>query len=86
MSGIEASCSGAKLYIPKDFFGKTCIKSDLLDNDISYAILTRKQNSFYNQFVYDIKHGVNKEKNHIRFCKSTHTWKHAAEVIRKALV
>ena len=86
LSGVEAACAGAKLYIPRSFFGKTCIKRDLLDDAISFAILPFNKNLYYDQFMTDINNTVNRDDNHKRFSRSKHTWKSASEIIKKVLL
>ena len=85
LSGIEAACAGSKLYIPTNFFGKTCIKKDLLNSRIDYSILSPLSCFIYNRFKKDILKGINRKENHLNISNSNHTWKSASEKITEVL-
>jgi len=81
LSGIEAASAGAKLYIPQDIMGSAFIKEDLLKDAISYKKLKPFGFCIYNQFMKDIKTGIDRKANHENVLNSNNTWEAAAKVI-----
>jgi len=85
LSGIEAASSGAKLYIPSDFLGRTFVKKDLLNKTIDYKIIYPLSFIFKKEFYNDIKQGINKNTNRQMFINSENTWFNAAKTIYETI-
>jgi hypothetical protein len=87
LSSIEAAMCGAKLYIPKDLFGRSFIHNDLVDKSIEHKFLSFKGLSVKKQLILDINNGINKAKNRNQVLNSSkHTWQDAAKIIKNTIL
>jgi hypothetical protein len=86
LSSIEAAMCGAKIYIPKDLYGRSLIQPDLSDDSIVYKHLSFNGIFMKNQFIRDIKNGIDKfENRQILLHSSKHTWHSAAQIIKSII-
>ena len=76
---------GAKIYILTDYFNRSFLKKDLLNDNLNYKILYPINQLIKIQFKKDLKKGIDKNENHEKLKFSSNTWKSASEVIAKAI-
>ncbi len=64
LSAIEAAMCGAKLYIPKDGWGRTFLGGDLIKDGVAYSVFRCNPKSIVSTFLKDMKDGFEREKIH----------------------